>query len=207
MSDVPHDVQSIINRYKRRIEAEIVPVPLAELVAAAPLADIIHERVDLFDVKTAHYLEAHRRRHELPDYLRTKIERVRVFPEVDEGTVKHAFKTLGIPYYDGVDMISVGESIYTYRPLVRGADGTVTSASVASLLVHELIHAIQADAYGGEAGFARAYTASGDYLHNAFEIAAYCFGGSPPAMIAAQMPIQTPVLKDPAAYGDWWRLT
>ncbi|MDA3948620.1 MAG: hypothetical protein PF508_05275 [Spirochaeta sp.] len=206
MSDRASDVQDIIDRYKRTIEAGISPVPLANLVDAPHLADIIHDHVDLFDAVTRDYLAALRRHRELPRYLREKIARARVYPEVDETLVKSAFSDLGIPYLDGVDMISVGDSIYTYGPLQCDADGTVASVSTAALLAHELIHAIQADAHGGEAGFAAAYTAAGNYLANAFEIAAYCFGGSPPAAIAAKMPVERPVLKETALYGEWWRL-
>lgn len=206
MSDSGLDVQSIIDRYKKRIESGITPTALSLLIDRDRLADIIHERVDLFDDATKAYLSALKRHRELPRYLREKIEAVQVYPEVNEGMVKSAFRDLGIPYLDGVDMISVGDSIYTYRALQCDPDGTVSNVSTASLLAHELIHAIQADAHGGEAGFAAAYTAAGDYLNNLFEIAAYSFGGSPPTAIALQMPVEQPVLKETHTYGEWWRL-
>jgi hypothetical protein len=206
MSDGVPDVQSIIQRYKRKIEAGILPIPLAKLVDGGRLADIIHERVDLFDTNTREYLAALKRHRELPRYLAGKIAGVRVYPQVSEALVKTAFSDLGIPYHDGVDMISVGDSIYTYEPIACEADGSVSSVSTAALLAHELIHAIQADAHGGEAGFAAAYTTAGDYLDNAFEIAAYCFGGSPPPAIASKMPVDTPVLRETSIYGEWWHL-
>lgn len=206
MSDHRVDAQSIIEGYKKRIESGTPPVALSILVDRERLADIIHERVDLFDTPTRDYLSALKRHRELPRYLREKIEKIHVFPGVDEGLVKAAFRDLGIPYHDGVDMISVGDSIYTYRELRCDPDGTVSDVSTASLLAHELIHAIQADAHGGEAGFAAAYTAAGDYLGNRFEIAAYSFGGSPPAAIASEMPVDRPVLKETQTYGEWWRL-
>jgi hypothetical protein len=206
MSDSGYDVQSIIDRYKDRIESGITPIALSRLIDRGRLADIIHERVDLFDDATKTYLSALKRHRELPRYLQEKIDKVWVYPEVEERLVKSAFRDLGIPYLDGVDMISVGESIYTYRALQCDADGSVSDVSTASLLAHELIHAIQADAHGGEAGFAAAYTAAGDYLNNLFEIAAYSFGGSPPAAIAMQMPVAKPVLKETHTYGNWWHV-
>lgn len=206
MSDHSGNVQKKIEHYKAAIEAGIDPVTLDTLIDASKLSDIIHENTDLFDDKTKAYLDALKHQRELPQYLREKISAVRVFIRVREREVKCAFNALGVPYMDGVDMISVGESIYTYDDIDRAADGSVRSINTAALLAHELIHSIQADAHGGEAGFAAAYIAAGDYLSNLFEVAAYSFGGRAPAPLAALMPVAAPILGDQATHGSWWRL-
>lgn len=103
-------------------------------------------------------------------------------------------------------MISVGESIYSYDAVDRDPDGKVSRIQTAALFAHELIHAIQADAHGGEAGFAAAYIQAGDYLSNYFEVAAYSFGGQAPPSIAALMPVVQPILKDTNTLGEWWHL-
>lgn len=207
MSDHGRIVQKKIQHYKAAIEAGIDPVSLAALIDANKLADIIHDHVDLFDDKTKNYLEALKNQRELPRYLRDKIAAVNVFIAVKERDVKCAFSALGVPYMDGVDMISVGESIYTYRHLDKDSHGRVKTIQSAALLAHELIHSIQADAHGGEAGFAAAYIAAGDYLSNLFEVAAYSFGGKAPPALAILMPVDEPILKDTEHLGEWWRVT
>ncbi len=202
MSDRNLNIADVIESYKRSIEDGRTPIPLTKLVNCDKLARTIAGDIGLFDTKTRRFLAEHKRNKTLASYLKKKTLAVSVFLGVDEAPIKDAFTKLGLSYLDGVDMISVGDSIYVYaQELRREPDGSINAAT-AALLGHELIHSIQADAFGGEAGFAAAYAAAGHYTSNEFEIAAYRFGGKAPDAMLEQYSIAAPVLRD----GEWWRL-
>ncbi len=223
MSDY-QDIRHSLEAYTPDIEASAsARSSLSILLHPARLSAAIVSRFDIFDPVTRAFLEGMgssagpggkagsgdpaggESGAPLVEYLQEKVRTTRVYEGVDKAIVGRAFTEIMGFYNEEIDMIGVGDGIYSFGILDRD-EGGVRKLSTAELLGHEFIHSIQASAFGDAASFLCAYRDTGEY-HNEFELVAYSFGGKTPEVFEGKLRAVPRVFRDNTALGSkWWRL-
>lgn len=148
-------------------------------------AEVTKDNIDSLDDKTKEFLKKFEENGTLDSYLKCKYKKITVIV-VKGADLKAARDALGFDNGNGEPRaMSVGDHVIINSDKISNSSNM--NDDKASTLGYEIVHSIQADAYGGVVNFREAYEQVAKdakdqvlhlYLDNAFEKAAWKLGGS-----------------------------